>query len=284
MLKTWFSTKKNLTWSPRIGAHPNAGSIKLLLQAAAISITLNGNEIKQIHVTLRNARIKDLTDLHATPGLTYTQEPLAITGDCCWKLPRVTWHKLLVKDTADYTKLDDRWEVQPTDRTWKEIWGQLWNGPATLRTEIRMWRFLHRAYFTSEKIRSWGLGDGICTKCSMEPESYMHAVWTCPKIIERGKWLSWILIPADNRTYSAMGPERLIKLVDHVLGEHKNNQAYLILLLATLRTNWGERNDNQFERRQCFRGVQPVIQEVEITALKDVARMSTGKDENLQHS
>ncbi|KAL3690183.1 hypothetical protein R1sor_016492 [Riccia sorocarpa] len=61
MLKTWFLTKKNLNWSPRIGAHPNAGSIKLLLKAAETSKVFNADEIRRIQAALRNARIKDLT-------------------------------------------------------------------------------------------------------------------------------------------------------------------------------------------------------------------------------
>ncbi|KAL3681978.1 hypothetical protein R1sor_024934, partial [Riccia sorocarpa] len=71
----------------------------------------------------------------------------------------------------------------------------------------------------------------------MEIETYVHAVWECPQINERSKWISWMLVDTEKRTVSHHGSESLLTVVDVALDRSKDHQAAVILLLNTLRTN-----------------------------------------------
>ncbi|KAL3700896.1 hypothetical protein R1sor_018918 [Riccia sorocarpa] len=115
-------------------------------------------------------------------------------------------------------------------------------------------------------------------------ETYMHAIWSCPRLLDRTKWISWLTIEGSNRTVSNDGGEPLINIVDRALQAHSTNQALLILLLATLCANWGERNKAQFKQTIHFRGIQPILEETcqEIQALKKQKKQSKEKEEQIR--
>ncbi|KAL3691751.1 hypothetical protein R1sor_005402 [Riccia sorocarpa] len=169
---------------------------------------------------------------------------------------------------------------------WKDRWIKLWDGPASFRTKLRTWRFLRGGYFINDKARGWGLGDGLCARCSLEHESLIHALWTCPKIKERTAWVCWILFHDAERSVSNLGAEDFITVVDRALILHKENQVPLLLLLTTLRTNWAERNLNQFENKLNFRGVTPVLHEIdkEVRAIKLTSGASQQQQNHLKRT
>ncbi|KAL3683713.1 hypothetical protein R1sor_001735 [Riccia sorocarpa] len=215
------------------------------------------------------------------------------TGSDCWTMKTAEWRKLLYNKNidGDEHKLNEKWQIhQPEGSTrtehsaWKDRWIKLWDGPASFRTKLRTWRFLRGGYFINDKARGWGLGDGLCARCSLEHESLIHALWTCPKIKERTAWVCWILFHDAERSVSNLGAEDFITVVDRALILHKENQAPLLLLLTTLRTNWAERNLNQFENKLNFRGVTPVLHEIdkEVRAIKLTSGASQQRQNHLK--
>ncbi|KAL3695212.1 hypothetical protein R1sor_009288 [Riccia sorocarpa] len=141
-------------------------------------------------------------------------------------------------------------------------------------------------YFVNEKARTWGLGDGICARCTLERETLTHALWTCPKIRERTAWVSWILFHENERSVSNFGAETFLSVVDRALLLHKDNQAPLLLLLTTLRTKWTERNLCQFEGKLNFRGVNPVLNEIneEIQASRLTTEVSPRRQDQMRRA
>ncbi|KAL3675173.1 hypothetical protein R1sor_025121 [Riccia sorocarpa] len=97
-------------------------------------------------------------------------------GSEAWNQPTAKWGQLLYscKDN-DHIKLNDRWDSRDGLLDWKERWSQLWDGAANTRTKIRIWRYLRQGYFTNVKAKDWGIGDGSCSRCQLETETFLHA-------------------------------------------------------------------------------------------------------------
>ncbi|KAL3696981.1 hypothetical protein R1sor_011057 [Riccia sorocarpa] len=207
-------------------------------------------------------------------------------GQKAWTLSTANWRALLHHNINDDATLSCRWEIQDDPRQWRTRWNLLWNGPTKIRTKIRLWRYLRRGYFTNSKAKTWGIDDGTCSRCQIEVETFVHAIWSCPRIQERARWISWLLIPSNQRTTSNRGCESLITVIDFALQNHRANPACITLLLNALRTNWIERNESQFRERQAYRGVNTVLHEtnIEIMALMDDSRLSTQRDRSLKRA
>ncbi|KAL3692705.1 hypothetical protein R1sor_006356 [Riccia sorocarpa] len=182
-------------------------------------------------------------------------------GENCWKLPTAFWRRLLYSNKKDTSNLSNRWVTDDEPRKWSLRWKLLWNGPAQLRVKLRTWRFLRKGYFTNAKAKNWGAGDGLCSRCGLEQETFIHAVWSCPRLNERTKWLSWLLFTPGQRNVSVHGHEDLLPTMDIALHHHREHQATLVLLLTALRFNWKERNESQFEGNQNFKGIYLILDE-----------------------
>ncbi|KAL3675823.1 hypothetical protein R1sor_025771 [Riccia sorocarpa] len=303
MLQVWYKLKRKLRWIPTTGPHPTAASAKFALRMATFSGAFQQHETQLLATTMRAARIRNIDTFQPqttikeyvnSTGVGTNPETNAILdkwehtfptlracditwietegwtwdgdnpkGSKCWQLSTAEWRRLLYSTKDDTDKLNKKWDTQQTAKQWKLRWKRLWNGPAQARTKIRAWRFLRAAYFTNAKAKTWGLGDGMCSRCNMEQETYVHAIWECPRTIERNLWVSWLLTDEDERTTNNSGGEPLLPLIDRALRMHRHNPAPLILMLATLRANWAERNDAQFNQKINFRGVQPIFRETD---------------------
>ncbi|KAL3684995.1 hypothetical protein R1sor_003017 [Riccia sorocarpa] len=313
------SKKKKLKWVAGAGPHPVAASARFVMKMAAVTGTFTQHQMQKFKALLTSAKIRNTTEFqprvsilehtrrtghevdHETQTATSAWEmafPTAQARDItwpeaagwtwgngtqtrpgCWKQTVKQWRLMLYSARDDSAKLNDKWEIQQTPARWRQRWKNLWNGVAQTRTKIRAWRFLRGGYFTNSKAKSWGLGDGLCARCRVEQETYLHAVWDYPRNIERSKWISWLLTEDQDRTTSNAGGEHCIDLIDRALRQHRLNQAPLLLILTTLRTNWAERNEAQFKQRIAFRGVQPVLNEtrIEIEALNTIRNLSQAR-------
>ncbi|KAL3700546.1 hypothetical protein R1sor_018568 [Riccia sorocarpa] len=174
-------------------------------------------------------------------------------------------------------------ELLDSEETWNTRWCQLWKRSTTSRTKLRLWRFLRKGYFTNAKAGDWNLDDGLCKRCDMEKESFIHAIWTCPRILERQKWVSWLLFTDTERQWSQATGEPFMTVIDKALAAHSSNQAPILLILATLRVNWAERNLMQFQGQVTYRGIRVLLNEVEveITALQEERRLSDDQKQRL---
>ncbi|KAL3697151.1 hypothetical protein R1sor_011227 [Riccia sorocarpa] len=179
-----------------------------------------------------------------------------------WTLTTKQWRTLIHVQTDDSTELNWRWEVNDTPEEWKARWTNLWKGGATDPTKLRFWRFLRKGYFTNDKARKWRIDTGICQRCRTEIETLPPTIWTCPSILERQRWILWLIFDDAERTVSNVAGEPMMVVVDKALQAHKNNQAPLLLLLAIWRINWAERNDRQFNERSTYRGVNCILNEI----------------------
>ncbi|KAL3692435.1 hypothetical protein R1sor_006086 [Riccia sorocarpa] len=205
-------------------------------------------------------------------------------GPKAWDLKTSQWRKLLYRIKPEDQKLDRKWNITDTRVSWTQRWKMLWGGRATLRTKVRLWRFLRRGYFTNAKAKEWGLSDGMCPRCQIEVETMDHAMWACPRLNHRTTWLSWLLIKPEQRTVTHHAPESLITLIDNALSRHGQTQAEILILLMTLRCNWEKRNSALFKGKQHYRGINLIIHEVklEIAALSSHNNVSRKQNEENQ--
>ncbi|KAL3676664.1 hypothetical protein R1sor_026612 [Riccia sorocarpa] len=207
-------------------------------------------------------------------------------GKEAWKLPIVGWRSLMYTCKDDTQKINGKWEAADNNRRWKNRWSKLWNGTAKTRTKLRLWRYLRQGYFTNSKAYEWGLADGLCQRCGVEKETYLHAIWECPRICERVSWLCWLLYPEESRTTSAQGTEKLLEVIDIALSHHSQHQAQILLLMTALRINRAERNEAQFKRKINFRGITNTIEEArnEVMTLHSDGKITRKQDEMLQRT
>ncbi|KAL3696899.1 hypothetical protein R1sor_010975 [Riccia sorocarpa] len=180
-----------------------------------------------------------------------------------WKLSTHQWRHLLYTRKDEEDHLNMRWDCHQPTLTWKKRWALLWGGTTNRRTKVRVWRHLRRGYFTNSKARDWNVGSGLCCRCHIEHETLQHTFWTCPRLIERQRWLSWLLFPDAERTTSNATGEPLISIIDRTLEFHIVNPAPLLLLLTIWRTNWSERNDLQFNETTKFKALSQILKETE---------------------
>ncbi|KAL3690380.1 hypothetical protein R1sor_016689 [Riccia sorocarpa] len=226
------------------------------------------------------------TESHWTEAHGWAWEDGKPMGKEAWKLPVAGWRSLLYACKDDTQKINHKWETTDDRRRWKRRWKKLWEGSAKTRTKLRLWRYLRQGYFTNNRAYEWGLADGLCQRCGVEKETYLHAVWMCPRMRERVTWLCWLFFPEDQRTTSTYGTENLLAAIDQALFYHNQHQAHILLLLATLRINWVERNETQFKGKNNFRGITITIEEArnEILALQSDMKLTRKQDEFLQKS
>ncbi|KAL3698666.1 hypothetical protein R1sor_012742 [Riccia sorocarpa] len=195
----------------------------------------------------------------------------------------IDWSELIYDREDEGQKLNQRWETLDTEQDWMKRWRLLWMGSSSTGAKTRFWRFLRKGYFTNHKAYDWNLDTGLCLRCDMEKETLAHAIWDCPRNLERKRWLSWLFFEEHQRTTSNITGETLIKLIDKSLQEHKANQAFFILLLTTWRTTWTERNAQQFEQTTKYMGVQQILAEAqqELYAFDNATRLSPAQEERL---
>ncbi|KAL3679155.1 hypothetical protein R1sor_022111 [Riccia sorocarpa] len=95
-------------------------------------------------------------------------------------------------------------------------------------------------------------------------------------MLERKKWISWLLFDDHERTTSMVTGEPLLVVIDKALQHHKQNPAVILLLLATWRINWSERNDAEFQHKSRYRGINILIREIreEIEAMLHKTHLS----------
>ncbi|KAL3690316.1 hypothetical protein R1sor_016625 [Riccia sorocarpa] len=98
------------------------------------------------------------------------------SGEKAWQITAAQWRRLLYTCDRNDSKLSCSWETTHNQRQWQQRWKRLWGGPTHIKTKIRVWRYLHKGYFTNSKAKDWGIADGICRRCNMELETYVHAV------------------------------------------------------------------------------------------------------------
>ncbi|KAL3700976.1 hypothetical protein R1sor_018998 [Riccia sorocarpa] len=201
-------------------------------------------------------------------------------GENCWKIPTAMWRKLLYINKPDTSNLSTRWETNDGLNVWTRRWKQLWGGPAQIRVKIRMWRFLRKGYFMNAKAKGWGRGDGLCSRCGLEQETFSHAVWSCPRLNERTKWLSWLLYSQTQRNVSNHGHEDLLPTIDIALQHHTDHPITLILLLTALRYNWKERNESQFQGNRNFKGIYLILDETRVEIDAGSAKTLTEKQQD----
>ncbi|KAL3702106.1 hypothetical protein R1sor_020128 [Riccia sorocarpa] len=327
LLKTWFSVKKKLSWTPEGGSYPRQASLRfihnLLLQTdtvdkeegsallalfkkAKIHNTMqivdadgqrttltNFCQLNQVLITAASQTgldkfetllpYEDAADIQWHNAQGWRWEGMQTPAKGPWSLSTSQWRKLVHKHHDDTKNLNTRWELNDKAECWRQRWVNLWTGGATNRTKIRFWRFMRKGYFTNSKALSWGLDSGICKRCDMEIESFCHAIWTCPRILERQKWVSWLLFDEAERATSVHTGESVIRVVDKVLQCHIQSQAQILLLLTTWRTNWAERNQAQFQGEKTYRGIRVFRNEVqhEIEALLRAQRLSEKQSDKL---
>ncbi|KAL3696875.1 hypothetical protein R1sor_010951 [Riccia sorocarpa] len=198
-----------------------------------------------------------------------------------WKLTSTQWRQLLYNCKDENAKINDKWEAQDSNQTWKSRWSQLWSGAATSRAKTRFWRFLRAGYLSNAKAKTWNRGKRLCNRCQIEPETLTHAIWDCPRILERKRWISWLFLQPHQRTTSLVTGEPIMTVIDKALLENQANQTLMLILLATWRTSWSERNEQQFNQRTRYKPINHIIAEVEeeLKALKNSRRkMDTQED------
>ncbi|KAL3698822.1 hypothetical protein R1sor_012898 [Riccia sorocarpa] len=207
-------------------------------------------------------------------------------GEQVWDLTVAAWRDLIYVKPTSEQKFNERWDRQDTTEQWEARWKKLWNGKATARTKTRIWRFIRRGYFTNSKAREWGKGDGLCTRCSLEVETFDHAIWTCPRLRHRTAWASWLLVPEELRSTSLVGAEDFITVLDNALDRHKTNHAATLLLLTILRENWNERNVAQFMGKSKTQPETRIINQAneEIQATMAGRNLTRGTNEAAQRA
>ncbi|KAL3676591.1 hypothetical protein R1sor_027015 [Riccia sorocarpa] len=205
-------------------------------------------------------------------------------GKEAWNLSTVGWRALTYHCKDNTNKVNNIWEVTDDMSKWRTRWKQLWSGTTKTRTKIRLWRYLRQGYFTNSKAYEWGLADGICARCTLEKETYTHAVWNCPRLRERTSRISWLFFSEEQRTTSTQGHEQLLSIMDQALKSHGRHQAHILLLLAALRINWDERNEATFKGKNNFRRITVMINEArnEVKALQADAHITPKQGETLQ--
>ncbi|KAL3679653.1 hypothetical protein R1sor_022609 [Riccia sorocarpa] len=184
-----------------------------------------------------------------------------------WGLTSRQWRKLLycVKDETDI--LNNRWGLVDNKHQWKQRWDYLWEGSAFTRLKLRLWRVLRKGYFKTSKVKNWKLDNGICMRCEIEMETIDHALWDCPRLLKRQRWISWLMFQEQERQTSTWEGEKLFTVADKALQQHLFNLAPLTLLSNVLRINWAERNDSQFNGRNSYMGIQHALLESKLKIL-----------------
>ncbi|KAL3683592.1 hypothetical protein R1sor_001614 [Riccia sorocarpa] len=186
-----------------------------------------------------------------------------------WKLTSKQWKRLIYSTKDDCNDLNQRWDRTDSRHKWTTRWKGLWEGDATFRMKIRCWRFMRKGCLTNAKLRDWGLDHGICRRCDIEPETVIQAIWQCPRLLERQRWVSRLFFKESERTTSQATGEQLWTALDKALDKNKDNPAYIILIIMMFRTNWLEGNKLQFEVVRKYLGISQILSEMtqEINAL-----------------
>ncbi|KAL3679870.1 hypothetical protein R1sor_022826 [Riccia sorocarpa] len=200
-----------------------------------------------------------------------------------WKLTSAQWRHLLYNCKDENAKINDKWEAQDNNQTWKSRWSQLWSGAATSRAKTRFWRFLRTGYLSNAKAKTWNRGTGLCNRCQIEHETLTHAIWDCPRLLERKRWISWLFLQPHQRTTSLVTGEPIMTVIGKALLENQANQALMLILLATWRSSWSERNDQQFNQRTRYKPINHIIAEVEeeLKALKNSRRKTDTQEDHI---
>ena len=87
---------------------------------------------------------------------------------------------------------------------WDIIWRKVFDNILDNKLISFQWRLVHHILFTGERVKDWGIGDGICpfTQCKIikSIETTDHIFWTCPKIQEILTWVVKIFkyLTSDN--------------------------------------------------------------------------------------
>ncbi|KAL3694682.1 hypothetical protein R1sor_008333 [Riccia sorocarpa] len=263
MLKAWYTVKKKLRWSGA-GSHPRSATPKFILAVLTMAPGIDSEDILKLPRIFRMAKIRNTSEFWDVPGAsleTYLRgshfhftdaDPHSIHKfDDCFQPSRdpegpTTWEKAMGWAWDNLAPLDDN----------------SWNLPTTI------WRnFLRPTLLTCATLVTGGEFRMIQT----DGDSAGGNSGVVPRIPRlrsgSGDLYVWVTSRTRNqnggekRRVSNLGHDDLLPTIDIALQQHKQHTACLILLLNTLRFNWKERNECQFEGRHTFKGINLIIDE-----------------------
>ncbi|KAL3681274.1 hypothetical protein R1sor_024230 [Riccia sorocarpa] len=163
-----------------------------------------------------------------------------------WNPPTKHLRSMLETVKPERKNFASRWNVTESASIGADRWRLLWTAKVMPRTKVRMWRFLRRAYFTNGRAVKMNKGDGLCKRCQTENESYTHAMWGCNKLKNRRTWWTRTIGSGSTTTNDGKNSNEMLEAMDWGLSRAGQNPAYLLLVLAIIQHNWGERNEKQF--------------------------------------
>ncbi|KAL3680304.1 hypothetical protein R1sor_023260 [Riccia sorocarpa] len=301
MLKAWFKQRTKLKWTHAAGPFPTSTSPKFLMAMLHNILDMPQQGFKLINRDLQ--RMTDPNDRNITAAINnisdafphndalpigwedaagWTWDTKQTTGPDTWKITTAECKNLQYANSNDIHKLNTKWDIRSGEADWTKRWSQLWADRAIYRTKVRFWRYVRGGYFTNSKARSWGLSERLCPRCNVDIETLEHAFWSCPRLLQRTSWITWLLLDPQETTINRYGAESIQVIFDAALAVHKNSQAALLLLLAALRANWQERNEAQFNGKQHSKGILPIIREAQTEAAALVGKTTRKAKQEIQ--
>ncbi|KAL3698494.1 hypothetical protein R1sor_012570 [Riccia sorocarpa] len=191
-----------------------------------------------------------------------------------WRRPAKEWSLLQWGKTPVYRELSRWWGVQADSARWTWRWVKLWKCSVIPRKKIWLWRVLQQGLLTYDRLKKWGLEDGVCTLCGMEDESIEHMLWTCRRLRTRVEWVMTSLLNGQRRSLT------LLQALDMALGQSRHPAA-VMLISEHCWQSWKERNLWVFqgERKVLLsRQLLRVVQEEARIVLSWGLRIKTRKE------
>ena len=107
--------------------------------------------------------------------------------------------KLLLHNISVNIHIVQKHPTFPWDKIWKLTFSEILDN----KLKDFQWRLVHGILYTGERIRKWGMGDGLCPRdnCN-EIETAKHILWDCPKVKPILDWIGKLLSQLlGNRAY-----------------------------------------------------------------------------------
>ncbi|KAL3679493.1 hypothetical protein R1sor_022449 [Riccia sorocarpa] len=157
-----------------------------------------------------------------------------------WNKDIGLWVKKISKRQVFSEVLDDRWNLQREEGSWKTRWRLLWAMKVSYRKKMWLWKVLQRGFFTGSRAAEMRVSDGFCDRCQGQVESLEHIFWQCRVLSIRMEELRRLgAIPEEAHS--------LINWIDISLVRARRDTSSVSVLTNWTYTLWREKNDQIFQ-------------------------------------
>ncbi|KAL3686808.1 hypothetical protein R1sor_013117 [Riccia sorocarpa] len=137
-------------------------------------------------------------------------------------------------------------ESPVTGRILEGWWRDLWHSGLLLRDKFWVWRIMFDGLCVNTRMRKMGIGEGMCSRCGMEPETVVHCLVRCPKV----NWRWNRLLELMDLTQEEGGlAAKMAEELESAWKDPARTLPYLLLFCCHAKTAWKERCIEHFENK-----------------------------------